>query len=126
MALASYRGFTLKSVGTSDQVWKVVIKNRELQGSLGAVKKSIDWWCDTTQIVDPAEIAKPQFSRDGNSTHELFHGFNIKNDTGENNAWYCLFNGKLIKGSKIAIQKHIEAYLVAKQKALQAQQANKS
>ncbi|CAH0529629.1 DUF3319 domain-containing protein [Vibrio hippocampi] len=125
MALASYRGCTLKSVGTSDQVWKVVIKNRELKGSLAAVKKSIDWWCDTSQIVDPSEIAKPQVSRSGKATQELFHGFNIKNDTGEANAWYCVFNSKLIKGSKVAIQKHIEAYLVAKQKALQAQQAKK-
>ncbi len=35
------------------------------------------------------------------------------------NAWYCFFNGKLIKGSKAAIQRHIEAYLIAKQKAEQ-------
>ncbi|NVC42607.1 DUF3319 domain-containing protein, partial [Vibrio vulnificus] len=42
-----------------------------------------------------------------------------KNDTGEPNAWYCFFNGKLIKGSKAAIQRHIEAYLIAKQKAEQ-------
>lgn len=39
MALASYRGFTLKSIGTTNQIWKVTIKNRELQGSLPAVKK---------------------------------------------------------------------------------------
>lgn len=36
-----------------------------------------------------------------------------------------MFNGKLIKGSKAAIQRHIEAYLVAKQKAMQAQQQKK-
>ena len=43
----------------------------------------------------------------------------IKNDTGEPNAWYCMFNGRLIKGGKIALQRHIEAYLLAKQKAEQ-------
>lgn len=32
-----------------------------------------------------------------------------------------VFNGKLIKGSKAAIQRHIEAYLIAKQKAEQQQ-----
>jgi hypothetical protein len=32
-----------------------------------------------------------------------------------------MFNGRLIKGSKMAIQRHIEAYLVAKQKAQQQQ-----
>ena len=56
---------------------------------------------------------------------EVFNGYTIKNDTGEANAWYCMFNGKLIKGAKPAIQRHIEAYLVAKQKALQAQQQKK-
>jgi hypothetical protein len=30
-----------------------------------------------------------------------------------------MFNGRLIKGGKIAIQRHIEAYLLAKQKAEQ-------
>lgn len=33
----------------------------------------------------------------------------------------AFFNGRLIKGSKIAIQKHIEAYLVARQRAMQQQ-----
>lgn len=35
------------------------------------------------------------------------------------------FNGRLIKGSKIAIQKHIEAYLVARQRAMQQQAQQK-
>lgn len=30
-----------------------------------------------------------------------------------------MFNGKLIKGGKLAIQRHIEAYLIAKKKAEQ-------
>ncbi|MCG9788761.1 DUF3319 domain-containing protein [Vibrio mediterranei] len=121
MALASYRGFTLKSIGTTNQIWKVTIKNRELQGSLSAVKKSIDWWCDTASIIDPSQLTQAATERASGTagTQENFHGFTIKNDTGANNAWYCMFNGKLIKGGKLAIQRHIEAYLIAKKKAEQ-------
>jgi hypothetical protein len=117
MALASYRGFTLKSIGSSNQIWKVTIKNRELQGNLAAVKKSVDWWCDTASIVDPATLAASSEKASTKGAQENFNGFTIRNDTGENNAWYCMFNGKLIKGGKLAIQRHIEAYLIAKKKA---------
>ncbi|KGY11580.1 tail protein [Vibrio tubiashii] len=121
MAAASYRGFTLKSAGNSTDVWQVQIKNHTLQGSMAAVKKSIDWFCDTATIIDPKEFnsLSKQHAASGQPSQEVFHGYTIKNDTGEPNSWYCFFNGRLIKGGKLAIQKHIEAYLVAKQKAQQ-------
>ncbi|MGR5209607.1 DUF3319 domain-containing protein [Vibrio rotiferianus] len=127
MAISNYRGFNLQSGGPDGSTWKVKIKNHVLQGNLSAVKKSIDWWCDTASIIDPKEFASLGQKRGegGSNQVENFNGYSIKNDTGEPNAWYCMFNGKLIKGSKTAIQRHIEAYLVAKQKALQAQQQKK-
>jgi hypothetical protein len=123
MAAATYRGFTLKSAGNSTEVWQVQIKQHVLSGSMAAVKKSIDWFCDTATIIDPKEfnsLASKQKAT-GQPAQENFHGYTIKNDTGDVNSWYCFFNGRLIKGGKLAIQKHIEAYLVAKQKAEQQQ-----
>ncbi|NAX05570.1 DUF3319 domain-containing protein [Vibrio sp. V27_P1S3P104] len=119
MAIATYRGFTLKSAPNSSEVWQVKIKTHVLTGNLAAVKKSIDWWCDTASIIDPSEFESVGKAREEGHkpTQEQFNGFTLKNDTGEANAWYCFFNGRLIKGSKIAIQKHIEAHLLAKQKA---------
>ncbi|MEF1292045.1 DUF3319 domain-containing protein, partial [Vibrio sp. M260118] len=72
-------------------------------------------------IIDPKEFnsLSKQHAANGQPSQEVFHGYTIKNDTGEPNSWYCFFNGRLIKGGKVAIQKHIEAYLVAKQKAQQ-------
>ncbi|HFQ5140696.1 TPA: DUF3319 domain-containing protein [Vibrio vulnificus] len=121
MAISHYRGFNLQSAPNDTNIWQVKIKNRVLQGSLSAVKKSIDWWCDTASIIDPREFSSLDRKQEatGSPQAENFNGFAIKNDTGEANAWYCFFNGKLIKGSKAAIQRHIEAYLIAKQKAEQ-------
>ncbi|MBF9002654.1 MULTISPECIES: DUF3319 domain-containing protein [Vibrio] len=119
MAVSSYRGFHLQSAPNSTDIWQAKIKQHVLTGSLAAVKKSIDWWCDTAKLIDPKEFESLSHKREDASSgaQEIFNGYTLKNDTGQPNEWYCFFNGRLIKGSKLAIQKHIEAYLVAKQKA---------
>jgi len=123
MAVASYRGFTLKSENSSQETWHVQIKNHVLTGNLAAVKKSIDWWCDTASLIDPKEFEsignKKSTSSSSGPVQEQFGSFVLRNDTGGANTWYCMFNGKLIKGSKIAIQKHIESYLLAQKRATQ-------
>ena len=121
MAVATYRGFDLRTVGSNSAVWQVQIKNRLLQGSMAALRKSIDWFCDTATIIDPKEFSSLATGREslGKAVQENFFGYIIKSDTGEPNSWYCFFNGKLIKGGKLAIQKHIESYLIAKKKAEQ-------
>lgn len=123
MAAATYRGFVLKTAGNSTEVWQVQIKNHVLSGSMAAVKKSIDWFCDTASIIDPKEFSSlaEKKTQTGSPVQENFNGYTLKNDTGDVNSWYCFFNGRLIKGGKLAIQKHIEAYLLAKQKAEQQQ-----
>ncbi|RTZ17334.1 DUF3319 domain-containing protein [Vibrio aquaticus] len=123
MAAATYRGFTLKTAGTTTDVWQVQIKQHVLSGSMAAVKKSIDWFCDTATIIDPKEFSSlaEKKAQQGKPAQENFNGYTLKNDTGDANSWYCFFNGRLIKGGKLAIQKHIEAYLLAKKKAEQQQ-----
>ena len=119
MANSMYRGIPLQSTDATNKTWQARLKNRVIQGNLNAVKKSIDWWVDTASIIDPKEFSSLNKERTAAGQKEDFNGFTISNDTGEPNAWYCMFNGRLIKGGKIAIQKHIEAYLIAKQKAEQ-------
>ncbi|MEZ9564440.1 DUF3319 domain-containing protein [Vibrio artabrorum] len=118
MANSIYRNIHLQSIDANNTIWQAKLKKNVIQGNLAAVKKSIDWWIDTASIIDPKEftaLSKPR----GTGGTESFNGYQIKNDTGEPNAWYCMFNGRLIKGGKMAIQRHIEAYLLAKQKAEQ-------
>ncbi|WP_104402138.1 DUF3319 domain-containing protein [Vibrio penaeicida] len=111
MATSMHRGFTLQS--SNGEVWQVKIKNRVLSGNLASVKKSIDWWCDTASLIDPKEFATLEAKKVAAGTEENYNGFQLKNDTGAPNAWYCFFNGRLIKGGKLAIQKHIDAHLAA-------------
>lgn len=120
MAIANYRGFNFKLANQSASVWKVKIKGQILTGNISELKKSIDWWCDTASVVDPQEFAiqNERYKKTkAQSRNEHYNGFLIKNDSDDEKAWYCMFNGRLIKGTKTAIQKHIDAYLVAKQKA---------
>ncbi|WP_299695423.1 DUF3319 domain-containing protein [uncultured Vibrio sp.] len=119
MANSIYRGVHIQSIDATNTVWRTKLKNNVIQGGLAAVKKSIDWWLDTASIIDPKEFTVLSKSRVTSGLSENFNGYQIRNDTGEPNAWYCMFNGRLMKGGKIAIQRHIEAYLLAKQKAEQ-------
>ena len=121
MAAAAYRGFTLKTAGNSTDVWQVQIKIilyleaclRLKRALIGFVTLQISLIQKNLDLSVTRKKLRPS-SRD-------FHGYTLKNDNGNPNEWYCFFNGKLIKGGKVAMQKHIEAYLVAKQKAEQQQ-----
>ncbi|PWI32224.1 DUF3319 domain-containing protein [Vibrio albus] len=118
MPTTSHRGFVLQSKPESPDVWSVQIKNRVLSGHLAAVKKSIDWWCDTASLIDPKEFASLARKKEEKPAEqqESFNGFLLKNDTGSKNGWYCFFNGRLIKGSKEALKKYINANMTARKK----------
>ncbi|USD68227.1 DUF3319 domain-containing protein [Vibrio sp. SCSIO 43136] len=113
MANTIHRGVPIQSDNKNPDVWQARIKNKVLTGNLAAVKKSIDWWCDTAQFIDPKEFTSLAAKRVEAGTEENYNGFTLKNDTGEPNAWYCFHNGRLLKGGKLAIQKHIDAHLAA-------------
>lgn len=113
MATTFHRGYSIQS-GKEKDVWHVRIKKQILSGNLLAVKKSIDWWCDTATIIDPIEFASlaPEKVEQVNEQQEEYNGELLKSDSGAKNSWYCFFNGKLIKGSKDAIKKHIDKHAV--------------
>ncbi|QIA65269.1 DUF3319 domain-containing protein [Vibrio astriarenae] len=126
MAFSNYRGFNLKLLSRENDQWQVQIKNRVLQGKLAGIKKSVDWFCDTASIIEPSEFSSFEPKRQVvKGTAEKFNGFVIQNDTGDVNGWYCMFNGRLLKGAKSAIQKHIEQTLLAMKKHQAAQQLKK-
>lgn len=111
MATTFHRGYCIQS-GADKDVWYVRVKKQVLSGNLPAVKKSIDWWCDTATIIDPKEFASlaPKKDEEAHEQQEDYNGHLIKSDSGAKNSWYCFFNGKLVKGSKEAIKKHIDKH----------------
>jgi len=115
MANTMHRGYTLQSNSSNPDVWQVRIKNRVLSGNLAAVKKSIDWWCDTASLIDPKEFSSLAGAKktESGGVEENYNGYTLKNDDGNPKGWYCFFNGRLIKGGKMALQKHIDAHLAA-------------
>lgn len=114
MQKSLYRGFFIENKTGVPDDWKVLIKNKVLHGHLSAVKKSIDWWSDTGSIIQPKEFGDMgetaiNEKRDKFKSED-YKGFQIKNDTGEVNTWYCLYHGKLAKGSLTAIKSFLDKH----------------
>ena len=114
MQKSLYKGFFIENKTGIPDDWKVLIKNKVLHGHLSAVKKSIDWWSDTGSIIPAKEFGDMgetvlNEKRDKSQSDE-YKGFAIKNDTGEPKAWYCLYHGKLAKGSLAAIKRFLDKH----------------
>ena len=45
------------------------------------------------------------------SNTEEYKGFKLMNDSGKPNEWYVILRGRLLKGSTVAIKKHLDAVL---------------
>lgn len=103
----SYRDFLLENADGSADSWKAKINNNVVSGDLEFIKTSIDWWCDRKMILPQKEadtiIPPPRIRRE----IVIYRGFKIINDTGEKNGWYMLHKGKLLKGTKSAIEEQI-------------------
>ncbi|OZS42012.1 DUF3319 domain-containing protein [Photobacterium sanguinicancri] len=115
-----YRGYHLENASGELDDWKVNINGKILAGKVTLVKKSIDWWCDMKTLMSPASFATQETSqRNPNQKTEDYKGFKLMNDTGKPNEWYVFLRGQLLKGSPIAIKKHLDmvlAKLAAQQK----------
>ncbi|MUK62776.1 DUF3319 domain-containing protein [Aliivibrio fischeri] len=109
-----YKGFFIENKTGIPDDWKVLIRTHVLHGHLSAVKKSIDWWNEAGTIIDPKEFGDMGESalneKRSQFKSEEYKGFTIKNDTGEPKTWYCLYQGKLAKGSLTAIKSFLDKH----------------
>ncbi|MCG7495722.1 DUF3319 domain-containing protein [Vibrio sp. Of7-15] len=112
MGRVYHKGYCIENTGDAEDGWKIRIKNRVLTGHLAAVKKSIDWWCDTASIIDPSELgdmgAEAKAEKEGKKQQEEYLGYNLRNDTGEPKEWYVMHGGQLVKGSLKALKGYID------------------
>ncbi|OAN11572.1 hypothetical protein A3K86_21865 [Photobacterium jeanii] len=105
-----YRGYHLENASGDLDDWKVNINGKILAGKVTLVKKSIDWWCDMKTIMSPASFAKADSAQQTTAQRktEDYRGFKLINDSGKPNEWYVLLRGQLLKGSPVAIKKHLD------------------
>ncbi|NUY56072.1 MULTISPECIES: DUF3319 domain-containing protein [Salinivibrio] len=99
-----HRGYTIeKSEGGDEatEVYRARLGGKSISGSLHNVKKSIEWWADTSILVDPADFDDEEGDVSSKKQVEEYNGFRIMNDDPEKDekGWYMIVRGKLMKGS---------------------------
>ncbi|MGF1718139.1 DUF3319 domain-containing protein [Photobacterium chitinilyticum] len=107
-----HRGHNIENATGDPDGWKTIINGRPVASKLTLVKKSIDWWCDMKAFMPPEKFAgvdsQPQHA---DQKIEDYKGFKLMNDSGKPNEWYVMLRGRLLKGSPIAIKKHLDAVI---------------
>jgi hypothetical protein len=109
MMTAKYRGFVIECYCAKEHEWRVEMKNHLLHGSLTSLKKSIDFFCNTGAIKMPEHFEKKESK--SNKLESTYCGCTLKNLTGDPAEWFCLVNGKLVKGTKVNVERQIESVL---------------
>ncbi len=111
MRKSLYKGLLIESKTGLPDDWQVLIRKTTLHGQLNAIKKSIDWWNETGAIVQPRAFSHLNNSEQKNKSDIYdYKGFQIRNDTSDVSSWYCLYHGRLIKGSLNAIKSVLDKF----------------
>ncbi|WP_375749491.1 DUF3319 domain-containing protein [Vibrio sp. HN007] len=102
-----YRSHYLKKQPDGDDLWSTKIDGLVVTGKLENIKKSVDSWCDN-KIVIPPDSFESLPGRPTNRQVVEYKGFKIINDKGGEKDWYVTHKGKLLKGSRVAIENKID------------------
>lgn len=102
-----YRSHYLKKQPDGDDLWGTKIDGLVVTGKMENVKKSIDSWCDN-KIVIPPDSFESLPGRPTDRQVVEYKGFKIINDKGGEKDWYVTHKGRLLKGSRIAIENKID------------------
>ncbi|SIO39051.1 DUF3319 domain-containing protein [Salinivibrio sp. ES.052] len=106
-----HRGYTIEKSeggGETTEVYRARLGGKVICGTLHGVKKSIEWWADTSILVDPAD-----FDDDEASTTrqvEEYKGFHLMNDDPDKDdkGWYMIVRGNLMKGTLSGLKRFID------------------
>lgn len=115
-----HRGHNIENASGSPDDWKTFINGNLVVNKLTLVKKSIDWWCDMKAFMPPEKfLGVGHSAKQGSRKVEEYKGFKLFNDTGEANQWYVVLGKNLVKGSPVAIKKHLDLVLLKTQQQRQ-------
>lgn len=102
-----YRSHYLKRQAEGEDLWGTKIDGLVVTGKLENIQKSVDSWCDN-KIVIPPDSFESIPGRPTNRQLVEYKGFKIINDKGGEKDWYVTHKGKLLKGSRAAIENKID------------------
>ncbi len=92
-----YQGFSIINSSTEEaNKWYSMVNGKLVKGSNAAIKKHIDRYI----------AAKPK----EDSSEECYKGVTLLKESKKGDKWYCTYDGKIIRGSKESIMKHIDSH----------------
>ena len=107
-----HRGYNIENKSGGPDCWQTTINGHQVESQLTLIKKSIDWWCETKTFMPPDKFqSNSTQARQTTANTEEYKGFRLMNDSGKPNEWYVVLRGRLLKGSTVAIKKHLDAVL---------------
>ncbi|AMG29237.1 DUF3319 domain-containing protein [Grimontia hollisae] len=110
-----HRGHNIELTDEKAGQYSARLGGRRVSGTLLGVKQSIDWWCDTNVVCEPNEFDKQEFNPPQQKGVEDYKGIQIMNDTPDNNnTWYMMIKGRLLKGSLPALKQFIDKRVATK------------
>lgn len=102
-----HRGYYIENSSGNVDNWIARVNDELITGKLELIKKSIDWWCDMKKVFPPESFELQNKEAIHREVID-YEGFKIINDTGEHNEWYMYHNGRLFKGTRMAIEAKID------------------
>ncbi|WP_231568939.1 DUF3319 domain-containing protein [Photobacterium gaetbulicola] len=112
-----HRGHNIENASGAPDGWKTTINGNTVINKLTLVKKSIDWWYDMQTFMPPEKFLARNSSEKNGQKIEEYKGYKLINDNGEPNGWYVILGTKLLKGSPVAIKKHLDLVIAKIQKS---------
>lgn len=109
---AFHRGYYIENSSGNVDGWTARVNGEFITGKLELMKKSIDWWCDLKKVFPPESFSNIEPSKKMQREVIVHQGFKIMNDTGDRNEWYMYHNGRLLKGTKSAIEGKIDMAII--------------
>ena len=105
-----HRSYNIENASGEHDGWKTTINGNTISGRLVLLKKSVDWWCDMKTFLPPESFIGTGSSQNQQaaSNAEDYRGFKLMNDSGKPNEWYVILRGQLLKGSPVAIKRHLD------------------
>lgn len=106
-----HRSHYIKKHPDHDDMWGTSIDGQPVVGKLDNVIKSINTWYET-RVVVPPEHFDTLPGRPIDRQMVEYNGFKIINDRGGEKDWYVIHKNKLLKGSRGAIERKIDAAIM--------------